>query len=300
MNGTNRRMPIIAGVVLALLILILAGAVVAREINESRLSRDIAAKKQLLADYKKDLCDCRNWRKDYSSLCLKLGGRMPQCSWSDQMPFIVAQLTGIVESRGLKIESLQPQPMTEDKPVERFPLRIGLQTDLASLTSVMEDIEKTVPLLEIERLDIRDKDGKLQADMTVSSYVVIDKDAPVVKKRKLPEVTRKQKPSGAVETAKAAEAKPAGAPGVKAAPVPTPVKVQKPVVVTPSAVAPVRQTAERTDRQEKAREKKVQRDERKRMKKMEQQGQKNNRQPVQGQQPPAGENLQVQPQGGAR
>ena len=102
------------------------------------------------------------------------------------MPSMVTQLTGIVEARGLKIESLQPEQWTSGEHVMRFPLRITLNCGLSDLTGILRDIESTTPLLDIERLDIRsgsDESGKLQVGMTVSSFVVRDKHAAQAKRR---------------------------------------------------------------------------------------------------------------------
>lgn len=178
----------VTAVILGVLILVL-GAVVARQrLVESRISMQISEENSVLAQLQRELEGRRGCIVDYPNLTLKLGGRFSQCSWTDQMPFVVSQLTGIAEHRGLRIQTLQPQPMTENKCVRRFPLRIGLQADLAAVASLLEDIQYTTPLLDVEQLDIKRAEAggnKLEVGMTVASFVVIDKDAPLANRRAL-------------------------------------------------------------------------------------------------------------------
>ncbi|HUV04714.1 MAG TPA: type 4a pilus biogenesis protein PilO [Armatimonadota bacterium] len=194
------RIPLVAVAILGLGIVGLGAGVIWQHAARSALSRQIREQRQLLSSTRRELRNCVKWRRDYTDLSLKLGGRLPECTWSDQMPFIVSQLTGIVESHGVKIQTLRPEPMTAASGILRFPLGIEIQTGLRELTQILEDIENTVPLLEIERLDIRaaqDKPDKLQVGMTVASFVVLDKRAPLTKRRALPNV---EKPAAAQET----------------------------------------------------------------------------------------------------
>lgn len=187
MNGSDRRGLTVAAVILAAVAVSLAVALLIQRSTAAGLSSRISEQRAELADLNRRLGECAARQRDYRQQCLKLGGRLSTCTWSDQMPYMVDQLAGIVDPRGLKIETLQPQPMTSAKRILRFPLSLGLQTDLATLTSMLEDIENTVPLLSIERLDIRDgqdNSGRLQIDMTVSSFVVLDPNSPVKKRRK--------------------------------------------------------------------------------------------------------------------
>ena len=184
----RKRATIFASVVLAVALVGMTAAVVRQNIAASRLSHEIAEQRRLRGDLRRELAKAEVWKKDYKDLSARLGGRLPECSWSEQMPFVVGQLSGIVGPRGLKIETLQPQPMSAAGRVLRFPMRLGLQANLANLTALLEDIGKTVPLLQVERLDIRsaqDKGEKLQVDMTVSSFVVLDQRAPLARRRAL-------------------------------------------------------------------------------------------------------------------
>ena len=186
MNNSKRRAQVAATAVLCALVVALAIGVIAQQLAASRLSADIQGQKQLLAKSKGEQKDRAKWRNDYGDLSLKLGGRMSACSWSDQMPFMVAQVSGIVEANGLKVENLQPEPMTSSGSVQRFPMRLVLQADLKHLTELLKDISGSSPLLDVERLEVRNAQGdtgKLQVNMTVASFVVIDKNAPVTRRR---------------------------------------------------------------------------------------------------------------------
>ncbi|GEM_PF-4330627 len=186
MNSSKRRAHVIATIALCAVVVALAIGVIAQQLAASRLSRGIEQQKQLLAKSRQDLKDRAKWRSDYSDLSLKLGGRMSTCSWSDQMPFMMAQVTGIVEANGMKVESLQPEPMTSSGSIQRFPMRLTLQTDLKRLTEVLKDFRNAMPLVDVERLEVRNaqgENGKLQVNMTVASFVVIDKNSPTAKRR---------------------------------------------------------------------------------------------------------------------
>jgi len=187
MNERKRARVFASGIVAAVL-LGLTAVVVWQNLVAARISREITEQRRLQTTLRRELAEAALWKNDYESLSARLGGRLPECSWSEQMPFVVAQLSGIAATHRLKIETLQPQPMSTAGRVLRFPMRMGLQAGLADLTTILEDIEKTVPLLQIERLDVRtaeDKGKKLQVDMTVSSFVVLDRHAPLAGRRTL-------------------------------------------------------------------------------------------------------------------
>ena len=186
MNTSKQRARVFSAVALGAVVIGLAAAVTYQKVANYGVLRDIRQQRAGLADLKRHLSNCEKWREDYQDLSLKLGSRLQNSNWSDQMPFMVTQLTGIVEARGLKIESLQPEQMISGEHILRFPLRVGLNCDLSDLTGILRDIESTTPLLDIERLNITmnpDSSGKLQIGMTVSSFVVRDKHAPQTKWR---------------------------------------------------------------------------------------------------------------------
>ena len=241
MNISNRRASAISIALLALVVLGLATGVVHQRLAASRTKREIAEQKTLLVRYRSQSYKCVDSQKDYKEFCLKIGGRLPECSWSDQMPFMLSQVEGILAPRGLKMETLQPQPMFSYRNVLRFPVRIGLQADLAGLIGLLEDFEKTNPLLEVDRLDMRNAQGqgdKLQVDITLSSFVVLDPTSPVVKRRAVRPANEPPKVSDTVAAlqtnATAAQAQPT--PG-KAAPPPVPASRQGNVPMAPGGGA---------------------------------------------------------------
>ena len=244
MNGTNRRLPIIIAAILGAAVVALTAAVVTQRLACGGVFRDVREQRALLAKYKRELRDSKASKKNYLDCSLKLGGRWSECSWSDQAPFALAQLTSITGRRGLKMKTFQPQPMSSANSILRFPVRISLEGDLTSLASVLEDVEKTTPLLEIERLDIRKaakaSGDRLQADMTISSFVVLDPNAPVAKRRALPNVL-KPAPAPAAKAASVPKS-PAAAPAVKKATAPPPGQGPRrggePAPVTPGPTPP--------------------------------------------------------------
>jgi len=65
-------------------------------------------------------------------------------------------------------------------------MRLVLQADLKHLTELLKDISGSSPLLDVERLEVRNaqgETGKLQVNMTVASFVVIDKNSPITRRR---------------------------------------------------------------------------------------------------------------------
>jgi len=241
MKGSKRRITLVTAVVLGAVVLGLGAAAIAQRLAISRILREIGEQRTLLASARRELEETSAWRRDYDDLSLKLGGRLADCCWSDQMPYMVAQLTGIMEPHGLKIETLQPQPMTSAQRILRFPLRIGLQTDLATLAKVLEDIEETVPLLEVEQLDIRNaqgREGKLQIGMTVSSFVVLDKRAPVTSRRQIPKPLKMASAPRETTAAAPGAKPPAPAPGVSSVSVST-ASPPQPGIASPEPSVPV-------------------------------------------------------------
>lgn len=224
MNHSKQRTHMITTAALSALVIALATGVVAQRLSSARISGDIGVQKHLLAKSRQELKDRAKFRSDFQDLSLKLGGRMSTCSWSDQMPFMMAQVNSIVEANGLKVESLQPEPMTSSGSIQRFPMRLGVQTDLKHLTDVLKDLKDSVPLIDIERLDVRvaqGDSGKLQANLTVASFVVLDKSAPVPVRRTVkPVKAREEKPREPEKSEPKAEAKQPEKPAAKPQPTP--------------------------------------------------------------------------------
>jgi hypothetical protein len=104
------------------------------------------------------------------------------------MPFMINQLTGIMEAHKLKIDTLRPEPITSSSDVYRLPLRVSFKANLGELARTIDDIEKTLPVLSIEELGMRpagDKSDLLQADMVVSLFAIADPNAPMPETLKL-------------------------------------------------------------------------------------------------------------------
>lgn len=186
MNQSKRSVHAIATIALCVVVVVLLVSVVAQRVAASRLAREIRVQQQSLTDARQNLENRRKWSRDYDELSLRLGGRMSACSWSDQMPYMMAQVNGIVQANGLKAENLQPEPMVATSNIRKFPMRVAVQTDLRRLTDVLKDVRNSSPLLDVERLEVRqpqDGDGGLQINMTVASFIVLDPHAPVARRR---------------------------------------------------------------------------------------------------------------------
>jgi Tfp pilus assembly protein PilO len=212
-------------VILAVVVFGLVVGVVWQLISSNHMSNDIASGRQSLAALKSDNADCVKWANKYKTLSLELGERLPDCTWGDQEPYMVSQLSSVIESQGVRIDTLRPQPMVEQKGILRFPMRLELKTTLDDLARVLKDIQKVRPIVSVERLDVRndkDKGAKLQVDMSVSTFIIIDKDSPVARRRAFPRVlnlaklerglkSKQEKPAAKSELASQKGA-PAGAP----------------------------------------------------------------------------------------
>lgn len=192
MRRSRPRMLITASIILAVVVACLAVAVVIQRIEAARLSSEVMEQRGRLGAASRKLRGNVKCQKDYEALSLKLGGRLRSCTWSDQLPYMLGQLDAIIQSQEIKMDSLQPEPMTVET-ILRFPMRLSFQTDISRLTKVLAEIDRATPLLKIERLHIlNSKESKenLQVDMTVASFVVLDKDAPVQKRRAIAKTSK--------------------------------------------------------------------------------------------------------------
>lgn len=186
MNNHKTRMTRIILIVLVVVTISLAVALVYQRIAISRLSSELQSRKHRLAVMQHDLEERTRYQKDYKELSLKLGGRFARCTWSDQMPYMVSQLNGILQPHGVKIKTLKPEPMTSRSMISRFPLGIEIDVTIAQLTGILKDIQSTVPLLSIERLDISPSANSadlLEVSMRIASFVVIDKQGGLPERR---------------------------------------------------------------------------------------------------------------------
>ncbi|HEY3379702.1 MAG TPA: GspMb/PilO family protein [Armatimonadota bacterium] len=98
-------------------------------------------------------------------------------SWSEQLPVMVKQVSGVVDKGGAKIDTLQPEPVVTRGQFARFPLRLTLRLSLGTLTQVLMNVRAAQPLLAIDHLNIRT--GQTTADpllveLTLSSYAMLE------------------------------------------------------------------------------------------------------------------------------
>jgi len=156
----------------------LSGSLVYQRIRTANLSHAITEESSQLSELRRSIDETRSAAKQYDSLTRRLGGALQECSWSEQMPFAVSQINGIFSAHGVKIQSLRPEPMIAMKSVERFPLRVVIKPTLKQLVAILKDLKSAEPLIHLQRLNIRtarDFDDTLEADMTITSFVVLDK-----------------------------------------------------------------------------------------------------------------------------
>jgi Tfp pilus assembly protein PilO len=177
-----RQIPtyLLASGLMGLVILGLLVAIVFQQIASSGLSSDIRHEREAIDMYKKDATAYKQITTDYSYMSAKLGGKYKDVSWTTRMPFVVSDLSGMTQARHLKIETLKPEPVTAADGVYRLPMRITLKAQIGDLARLAQDIETSVPYMDIERMDVHmpsDKSESLQCDMTISSFAVQDDDA---------------------------------------------------------------------------------------------------------------------------
>jgi len=188
MTERKFQAPVIATIILGVVVLGLSLALVGRAIAYAATTRAISEQEHLLTRTTRSIKQRTALHQNYERLSQQLGMRLPGCSWSEQMPFMVNQLTGIVEAYGVKIETLQPEPVVTKDQIMRFPLRLSVRADLKSLTKILRDMESTTPALSVDQLSIRNDQktaGTLLVEMTVSSFVILDKHASLEKRRAL-------------------------------------------------------------------------------------------------------------------
>ena len=213
-----------SGVLLVILLVVVVGLVATvgyQYLARASVERQIALSQQALTANREAVNKYAGWRKDYERLAKKLGERMPACTWSEQMAPMVTRLTDIAWQQKIKIETLQPEPAVTIEQITRFPLRISLHADLARLTPMLQALRTTTPALQIDKLDIRTepaKDNLLKVEMTVASFVIVEKQASADKKKAKKSQKSETLPEDAgsqTETTSAAsEKKPTGSPAV--------------------------------------------------------------------------------------
>jgi Tfp pilus assembly protein PilO len=97
-------------------------------------------------------------------------------SWSDQLPLLLGQVSGLVKHSGVRVESMQPAPVVEAQKLARFPLRITLHGNLAGVVTVLRLAREQSPALGVDQLILHTgtlPTDPLYAEVTLSSYVVL-------------------------------------------------------------------------------------------------------------------------------
>lgn len=181
MKLSRLKTPMAVCALLGVVVLGLIAAVVDQHITGSTKSAEIVRQRQMLASLTKEAIADKKVKNEYARLSRSIGRRYKEVTWGGQMPFMVNQLTGILKARKINIETLRPDPITSSNSVFRLPLRITFKAGLGDVAHVIQDIQKSNPLLCIEQMDLRMSDNKtqlLQANMTVSSFAVTDAHAP--------------------------------------------------------------------------------------------------------------------------
>jgi len=166
-----------AVLILGLLAALLAGAGIYQYAAAAIAVHAIAGQRNTLKQTTAYLSELARARADSVQVSKQVLQRKGQWSWSEQLPVMVTQISGIVEQSGTKIDTLQPAPVVERDHLTRFPLRLTLRTDLAHLTSLMKALRQAVPLLAVDHFSVRTgpmPNKPLQIEMTVSSYIITD------------------------------------------------------------------------------------------------------------------------------
>ena len=154
----------------------LIGICVYQYAADAAAARAIVAQREALANARSYAVELAAMQADGRQLNDKVTSHRAPWSWSEQLPLMVTQISGIMTDSGIKIDTLQPVTIVERQHLTRFPLRLTLRADLASLTAVLQRIQQAVPLLAVDHCAIRagQKPGEpLQVEMTLSSYVIV-------------------------------------------------------------------------------------------------------------------------------
>ncbi|MHB9132119.1 MAG: GspMb/PilO family protein [Armatimonadota bacterium] len=232
MNTSQTR----PAIIIATLLGIIAGAllllVVYQGFARSAVLRDIDGQTQEMTELQASLRENTKAGADVAKLVERLGPRMRACSWNEQLPYMINQLTVMLMTRGVTIDTMQPEPMTTTKSIRRFPMRLAFRTDLTHLAIVLQDMKQATPLLKVERLTVRREQGqdgknpvndnKLVVEVTATSFIILDKNAPEKVQRTMPRAVKtadaQQLPAAGAAAVKTTAVKPQPAPGVPAKP----------------------------------------------------------------------------------
>ena len=145
-------------------------------LSSATLASQTGAQQETLESARQQAADRAHVQEQGQQLEAKVTRRPAAWSWSEQFPIMVTQVSPIIEKSGTKVDAMQPVSPVERNGIMRFPLRLTLRTDLASLTTMLQQMKKASPALVIDQFAIRtgrQPDEPLQVQMTLSSYIMV-------------------------------------------------------------------------------------------------------------------------------
>jgi len=165
-------------VVIALLATVVVAGLCAYQYLATRaVAREVRAQRDELLRLQEYAEDLRNAHSEGKQLRTQVASQAGAWTWSEQLPVMVQQVSGIVNAADARIDTLQPAPSVEREQLTRFPLRITLQTRLSSLAKILQSIQEATPALAIDQLSMHNgqkPSDPLRVEITLSSYVMFD------------------------------------------------------------------------------------------------------------------------------
>ena len=139
-------------------------------------ARETRALQDTLEQTKRQAQEVARAQASSRKLATQIAAHPDTWSWSEQLPVMVTQISGLTQQCGVKIDTLQPNPSVEKAGLVRYPLRLTLQTHLDGLTHLLQRAQQARPVLAVDQLSVRNsvKPGDpLQVTLTLSSYQVV-------------------------------------------------------------------------------------------------------------------------------
>lgn len=164
-------------IALGVLLVCLAGISIYQYLATAATARTLHEQRTALEDAQKQAVALVNAEADEKQLAVKISRHPATWSWTEQLPVMVSQLTGLVQGCGTPIDTLQPSQTVVHGQFARFPLHLTMHMDLAHLTIFMQRAQQAMPVLAVDQMTIRagKRTGELlQIDLTLSSYVMLE------------------------------------------------------------------------------------------------------------------------------
>jgi Tfp pilus assembly protein PilO len=177
---SRQRILRVVVLVFAVLAVVLAGACVYQYAAAATAARAIIEQRDSLEQTERYLTELARAQAEGRRISEQIPRRSAPWSWSEQLPVMVTQISGLVEKSGGQIDTMQPAPAVEREHLTRFPLRLTLRSDLARMTDIMDRFREAIPILSVDHFAIRagQKPGDpLQVELTLSSYVIVEGQA---------------------------------------------------------------------------------------------------------------------------